>query len=274
MARSVLFTERPTPHPRKYANAAAAAAARRSSSSDSEESAPIVRKNQSRRSKKGSRSSNSNSSRRRGIRSKRGFVSRRKQREDGRASPKERKRKSQLARKLPRHSNGTFAPIGFVTPPNRSSKPQQQEESDPEESFLNTTGPKLPPGRYINDLVQTPEGQKRLQRNIVKSVEKVLAKTIEKLGEGTRLNFDSDSDDKDSGEESFLNSTGPKLPAGKYIQQFVQTPEYQKMLKKQLMKTLNEMGGSLLNFDSDDEKQGRKKNPTSPHQRRSSRPKM
>uniref|UniRef100_A0A914PQ62 Uncharacterized protein n=1 Tax=Panagrolaimus davidi TaxID=227884 RepID=A0A914PQ62_9BILA len=155
-------------------------------------------------------------------------------------------------------------------------------DCDPEESFLNTTGPKLPPGRYINALIQTPEGQKRLQRSIVKSVEKVLAKTIEKLGEGTRLNLDSDesnfdesdSDGNDSGEESFLNTTGPKLPPGKYIQQFVKTPEYQKMLKKQLMKTLNEMGGSLLNFDSDDDEQGRKKNPATPRQRRSSRSRM
>uniref|UniRef100_A0AC35F3Z1 Uncharacterized protein n=1 Tax=Panagrolaimus sp. PS1159 TaxID=55785 RepID=A0AC35F3Z1_9BILA len=133
------LTERPTPHPRRYADAAAAAVARRrnssssssSSSSDSEESAPpIVRKNQSRRNKRGSRSSNSNSSRRRGIRSKRGFVSRRKQREDGCASPKERNRKCQLARNLPRHSNGTFAPIGFVTPPNRSSRYLQQKAPD------------------------------------------------------------------------------------------------------------------------------------------------
>uniref|UniRef100_A0AC35EZR7 Uncharacterized protein n=1 Tax=Panagrolaimus sp. PS1159 TaxID=55785 RepID=A0AC35EZR7_9BILA len=238
----------PTPHPRKFG----AAGRRRDSTSSSGND-------------ESSHSSNSDSSRRRGILSKRGIISRQKQREDGRGSEKERKRKSQLARALPRRSNGKFAPVsGFVTPPNRSSKPQQQQQSDPEESFLNTTDPKLPPGRYINDLVQTPEGQKRLQRSIVKSVEKVLAKTIERLGEGTRLNFDSDSD------EPFLNTTGPKLPAGKYIQQFVQTPEGQKLLRKQLMKALNEMGGSLLNFDSDDDEQDRNKNPTPPRQRRSS----
>uniref|UniRef100_A0A914P6N4 Uncharacterized protein n=1 Tax=Panagrolaimus davidi TaxID=227884 RepID=A0A914P6N4_9BILA len=135
---------------------------------------------------------------------------------------------------------------------------------------------------HIKDLVQTPEGQKRLQRSITKSVEKAL---IERLGEGTILKFDSDSEsgaeesdsnaESDSGDASFLNTSGPKLPAGKYIQRFVKTPEGQKMLKKQLMKTLNEMGGSLLNFDSDDDEQDRNKNPTPPRQRRfSSRSRM
>jgi hypothetical protein len=82
---------------------------------------------------------------------------------------------------------------------------------------------------------------------------------------------ESDSNsESDSGDASFLNTTAPKLPAGKYIQQFVKTPEGQKMLRKQLMKTLTEMGGSLLNFDSDDDEQDRNKNPTPPRQRRSS----
>uniref|UniRef100_A0AC35GJT6 Uncharacterized protein n=1 Tax=Panagrolaimus sp. PS1159 TaxID=55785 RepID=A0AC35GJT6_9BILA len=208
-----------------------------SSSESEEESAPVVRKNQSRRSKKESRSSNSYSLRRRGTHSKHGNLSHVKQREDGRASAKERQRKSQLARILPRRPNGKFAPIsGSITPSNRSSRPSFQQQSNPEESFSDTTGPKLPSGRSIKDLVQTPEGQKRLQRSIVKSVENAL---VERLAEGTRLNFDSD-------------------------------PEESDRIRKQLMKTLNEIRGILLNFDPDDDEQDRNMNPTPPRQRRSS----
>uniref|UniRef100_A0AC35G460 Uncharacterized protein n=1 Tax=Panagrolaimus sp. PS1159 TaxID=55785 RepID=A0AC35G460_9BILA len=255
------------------------------------------------------------------------------QREDDRGSAKERQRKSQFARILPRRPNRKFARISeSITPQSRSSsRPPFQKQSNPEESFSDTTGPKLPSGRNIKDLLQTPEGQKRFHRSIAKSVEKAL---VEKLGEGTRLNsdsendteerkqlmkalnvirgilhnFDSDDDEHDRNknptpprqrrssaqtpfqqqsnpEESFSDTTGPKLPAGRNIKDMVQTPEGQKRLqrsivkalaeklgegtrlnfdskndteesdrkRKELMKTLNEIRGSLLSFDSDSE---------------------
>uniref|UniRef100_A0A914Q501 Uncharacterized protein n=1 Tax=Panagrolaimus davidi TaxID=227884 RepID=A0A914Q501_9BILA len=274
----------PTRRPRKFGAA--------------RQSAPIIRKNRSRRRSRSSTSDSKDPV----ISSERDIRFYRKQRKDGRGSIKERNRKAQLARNLPRRSNGKFAPrSGFVTPPNRSSRPPFQR--DP--SFLNYTDltelispENISPARYIEDLVQTPEGQQRLERSIVKSVEKVLDNATislierlkERFGEGTRLNFDSDSESDtekvvDSASESDFREASFSMF---YTSGQIFESDYGEA--SPLMKTLtvtessgslltfdshsesdteesDSNSGSLLNCDSDDE-QDRNKNPTPPRKRR------
>uniref|UniRef100_A0A914ZAH0 Uncharacterized protein n=1 Tax=Panagrolaimus superbus TaxID=310955 RepID=A0A914ZAH0_9BILA len=118
-----------------------------------------------------------------------------------------------------------------------SSTPQKQQ-SDKEASFLNTTLPKMPSGKFIKQIFQTPEFEKKTPQS-----------------------------DK---EESFLNTTYPELPSGKFVKQIFQTPGFQRILAAAIAEVVQKTPGTKIDFGTDSDSEEPSQEPPR-RRRRSSR---
>uniref|UniRef100_A0AC34FPQ5 Uncharacterized protein n=1 Tax=Panagrolaimus sp. ES5 TaxID=591445 RepID=A0AC34FPQ5_9BILA len=243
-------------------------------SSSDEESLPLpphpdlpVRRRRVRRQNTGKKSgdssgSSSDTSRRRGHIAN--------TRKDGRRSDKERKRRSALAKSLPRGLDGKFVSRYDTTTPRLSSTPQysstpgyssapyssstpgysydqepamktpkrQQKQSKNDESSMDTSMPKMPGGKFVKEIFQTPEFQKAMK---------------------------AATGQQQSDDESFLDTSYPTLPEGKLIKQIFQTPGFKKLLRAAVAEAVTSGGKKPLNFD-DIEDEAKK----APRRRRSS----
>uniref|UniRef100_A0AC34FAI5 Uncharacterized protein n=1 Tax=Panagrolaimus sp. ES5 TaxID=591445 RepID=A0AC34FAI5_9BILA len=286
MARRVQFNEEyddsNADHPRRQFPTPRPKFLPETSNSEEEEAMPIQRLpdlpvRRRRRQKKGKKGSGSSSDSYR----RRGHIAN--TRKDRRRSDKERKRRSDLAKRMPRGLDGKFVSKYDKTTPRLSSTPQysapqftpipvyssasaysssdqepamniqgfltpqrQQQQSNNDESFLDTSMPKMPGGKFVKEIFQTPEFQKALKAAVAGQKQQ-----------------DDDNDD-----ESFLDTSMPKMPEGKFIKQIFQTPGFQKLLGDAIVAAVqSSVGKKPLNFD-DSEDEGEEKKV--PRRRRSS----
>jgi hypothetical protein len=125
---------------------------------------------------------------------------------DGRATDAERRRKSEVARSLPRRSDGKFA---RRTP----GRQRSNSESSNEGSFLETTGVD---GRGTGS-------ERRRKSEVAKSIPR---RSDGKFAKQTPKRQERESSD----EESFLDTTMPQMPYSKLIKLIFQTPGFKKAL--------------------------------------------